>query len=61
LALIALPAHRKIGTPIFARGRFDIGGRAPETTDARVEFVVGMFQDTPPERAAVMPRPAPPA
>lgn len=30
----------------FARGRFDTGGRAPETTDSRVRFVVGMFQDT---------------
>jgi O-methyltransferase len=33
----------------FARGRFDTGGRAPETTDPRVEFVVGMFQDTLPK------------
>jgi O-methyltransferase len=33
----------------FARGRFDTGGHAPETTDPRVEFVVGMFQDTLPK------------
>ena len=33
----------------FARGRFDTGGRAPETTDPRVEFVVGMLQDTLPK------------
>jgi len=33
----------------FGRGRFDTGGRAPETTDPRVEFVVGMFQDTLPK------------
>jgi len=33
----------------FARGRFDTGGRTPETTDPRVEFIAGMFQDTLPK------------
>ncbi len=30
----------------FKRGHFDNAGRAPDTADRRVEFVVGMFQET---------------
>ncbi len=30
----------------FTRGHFDTGGRVPTTTDSRIEFVVGLFQDT---------------
>jgi len=30
----------------FQRGHFDTGGRMPQTADARIEFVVGLFQDT---------------
>jgi O-methyltransferase len=36
----------------YPRGHFDTGGRIPQTTDARVQFVVGMFQDTLPEFVA---------
>jgi O-methyltransferase len=33
----------------YPRGHFDTGGRVPETTDTRVAFVVGLFQDTLPK------------
>jgi O-methyltransferase len=36
----------------YPRGHFDTGGRVPETTDTRVNFVVGMFQDTLPKFVA---------
>ncbi len=36
----------------YPRGHFDTGGRAPETSDSRVQFVVGMFQDTLPKFVA---------
>lgn len=30
----------------YKRGHFDTGGRVPQTEDARVEFITGLFQDT---------------
>jgi O-methyltransferase len=30
----------------YPRGHFDTGGRLPQTSDARVQFVKGLFQDT---------------
>ncbi len=33
----------------YKRGHFDNAGRVPNTADSRVEFVVGMFQDTLPK------------
>ena len=33
----------------FKHGCFDTGGRPPNTADPRVDFVVGMFQDTLPD------------
>ncbi len=33
----------------YKRGHFDTGGRMPKTVDSRVEFVVGMFQQTLPK------------
>ncbi len=33
----------------FKRGHFDTGGRMPMTADPRIEFVVGLFQDTLPK------------
>jgi hypothetical protein len=33
----------------YRRGHFDTGGRVPPLTDPRVEFVVGMFQETLPK------------
>jgi O-methyltransferase len=33
----------------YKRGHFDTAGRIPNTADQRVEFVVGMFQDTLPK------------
>lgn len=30
----------------FRRGHFDTGGRLPQTTDPRVKFIVGLFQET---------------
>jgi len=33
----------------YKRGHFDTGGRMPKAVDSRVEFVVGMFQETLPK------------
>lgn len=33
----------------YPRGHFDTGGCTPQTADSRVQFVVGMFQDTLPK------------
>lgn len=33
----------------YRRGHFDTGGRLPPTDDRRVQFVVGLFQDTLPD------------
>jgi O-methyltransferase len=33
----------------YKQGHFDTGGRIPTTVDSRVEFVVGMFQETLPK------------
>jgi O-methyltransferase len=33
----------------YKRGHFDTGGRLPQTTDPRVGFVVGLFQETLPK------------
>jgi len=33
----------------YRRGHFDTGGRMPETTDCRVKFVIGLFQETLPK------------
>lgn len=36
----------------YKRGHFDTGGRLPETTDPRISFVVGLFQETLPQFVA---------
>lgn len=36
----------------YRRGQFDTGGRIPATTDPRVSFIVGMFQETLPRFVA---------
>jgi O-methyltransferase len=36
----------------YKRGHFDTGGRVPETSDSRVSFVAGMFQETLPKFVA---------
>ena len=36
-------------TPDYRKGHFDTSGHIPETTDKRVSFISGLFQDTVPE------------